>query len=92
MMAEAQDAPPGVCPFCFKEPSNLLFHLRTDHNIRDLDDYQKRMDRLLRMKARADELKAFLAGLDMQREANRITPEEYRARRATWEASHPAPE
>jgi hypothetical protein len=81
-------APNDKCPLCGKQSADPLFHLRTHHGIRDAGEFKIRVEERARLDARAEEYKLFLRGLNAEREANRITIEEYRTRRAAWEAAH----
>lgn len=77
------------CPLCSKAPADLLFHLRTDHEIRGHEEYARQVELADERASRADGLKQVLKELDGLRADGKITPEEYRTRRAAWESAHP---
>jgi DNA-directed RNA polymerase subunit N (RpoN/RPB10) len=73
-----------LCPFCGKQVSDTLYHLRFVHEVEDIEQFMQALDRVGAEEERRREFAAFVEELQVKVRRGLITWEDYRRLRDEW--------
>lgn len=74
-----------LCPFCGKKVGDNLYHLRFVHEVMDIDQFMKALDKIGQEEDRRRQFAAYVEELQGKVKQGQITWEDFRRLRDEWE-------
>ncbi|AJM92202.1 hypothetical protein [Nitrosopumilus piranensis] len=76
------------CPFCKIKISDFAHHISIKHNIRNEEEYRKKIDEIQNNKLRQEDFSNYVDQLKKSMREGEITPEKYRELITQWRKEH----